>query len=63
VQAFTERPIPAHSGGHRTAVPAAWLIGAASWPGPGVSGASGHAVARALIDATADTRAAQEAIA
>jgi phytoene dehydrogenase-like protein len=63
VQAFTERPIPAHSGGHRTAVPGAWLIGAASWPGPGVSGASGYAVARALIDATAGARAAKEALA
>lgn len=47
-QAFTQRPIPAHAGGHRTAVPGVWLIGAASWPGPGVSGASGRAVARAL---------------
>jgi phytoene dehydrogenase-like protein len=51
VQALTQRPIPAHAGGHRTAVPGAWLIGAASWPGPGVSGASGRAVAHALIDA------------
>jgi phytoene dehydrogenase-like protein len=44
-------------------VPGAWLIGAASWPGPGVSGASGYALAGALIDATADTQAAQEALA
>jgi phytoene dehydrogenase-like protein len=58
VQGLTQRPIPAHSGGHRTMVPGAWLIGAASWPGPGVSGASGRAVARALIGATADTHAA-----
>jgi phytoene dehydrogenase-like protein len=50
-QAFTQRPIPAHSGGYRTVVPGAWLIGAATWPGPGVSGASGRAVARALIAA------------
>jgi phytoene dehydrogenase-like protein len=27
-------------------VPGVWLIGAATWPGPGVSGASGRAVAR-----------------
>ena len=51
VQAFTERPIAAHTGGYRTAVPGAWLIGAATWPGPGVNGASGRAVARALIGA------------
>ena len=53
VQALTERPIPAHAGGHRTAVPGAWLIGAATWPGPGVTGTSGRAVARALIRTTA----------
>jgi phytoene dehydrogenase-like protein len=52
-QALTQRPIPAHSGGHQTALPGAWLIGAATWPGPGVSGASGRAVARALIHASA----------
>ncbi|HUB40076.1 MAG TPA: NAD(P)/FAD-dependent oxidoreductase [Streptosporangiaceae bacterium] len=49
-QAFTQRPIPAHGGGHRTSVPGLWLIGAATWPGPGVSGASGRAVAQALTD-------------
>jgi phytoene dehydrogenase-like protein len=49
VQSFTERPIPAHAGGYRTAVPGAWLIGAATWPAAGVSGLSGRAVARALI--------------
>jgi phytoene dehydrogenase-like protein len=40
-EAFTERPIPAHAGGHGTVVPGAWLIGASTWPGPGVSGTSG----------------------
>jgi phytoene dehydrogenase-like protein len=50
-QALTERPIPAHAGGHRTAVPGVWLIGAATWPGPGVSGGSGRAVAHALMRA------------
>jgi phytoene dehydrogenase-like protein len=48
-QALTERPIPAHTGTHRTAVPGLWLIGAATWPGPGVTGTSGRAVARELI--------------
>ena len=49
---FTQRPIPAHGGGYRTVVPGAWLIGAATWPAAGVSGSSGRAVARALINAT-----------
>jgi phytoene dehydrogenase-like protein len=57
-QGFLQRPIPAHSGGYRTAVPGLWQIGAATWPGPGVSGASGRAAARALIGARADSRAA-----
>lgn len=56
-QALIQRPIPAHAGGHRTAVPGAWLIGAATWPGPGVSGASGRAVAQALIGPTRELRA------
>ena len=55
VQALTERPIPAHAGTYRTAVPGLWLIGAATWPGPGVNGASGRAVARALIGTTDHT--------
>jgi phytoene dehydrogenase-like protein len=48
-QGFTQRPIAAHRGGYATAVPGLYLIGAASWPGPGVSGASGRAVARTLL--------------
>jgi phytoene dehydrogenase-like protein len=56
-QAFTQRPIPAHGGGHRTVVPGVWLIGAATWPGPSVSGSSGRAVARALIGASSGSRA------
>lgn len=47
-QSFTQRPIPAHGGGYRTAVDGVWLIGAATWPGPGVSGASGRSVAKLL---------------
>ncbi|QIB41978.1 phytoene desaturase family protein [Streptomyces aureoverticillatus] len=54
-QALTRRPVPAHAGGHRTLVPGAWLIGAATWPGAAVSGASGRAVARALMGGTAAT--------
>ncbi len=48
-QGFTQRPIAAHGGGYATAVPGLYLIGAASWPGPGVSGTSGRAVAQRLI--------------
>jgi phytoene dehydrogenase-like protein len=47
-QGLTQRPIPAHGGGYRTAVPGVWLIGAATWPSGAVSGASGRAVARVL---------------
>jgi phytoene dehydrogenase-like protein len=57
-QGFIQRPIPAHGGGYHTAVPGLWQIGAATWPGPGVSGASGRAAARALIAASARSRAA-----
>jgi phytoene dehydrogenase-like protein len=62
VQSFTQRPIPAHGGGYRTVVPGAWLIGAATWPAAGVTGSSGRAVARTLINAT-DRRAAANALA
>jgi phytoene dehydrogenase-like protein len=48
-QAFTQRPIPAHRGGYATAVPGLYLIGAATWPGPAVSGSSGRAVAQRLL--------------
>ncbi|MFD3480588.1 phytoene desaturase family protein [Streptomyces sp. NPDC058695] len=51
-QALTQRPIPAHAGGHRTLLPGAWLIGAATWPSAAVSGASGRAAAQALIGRT-----------
>jgi phytoene dehydrogenase-like protein len=48
-QAFTQRPIPAHRGGYATQVRDLYLIGAATWPGPGVGGMSGRAVARRLL--------------
>jgi phytoene dehydrogenase-like protein len=62
VQSFTQRPIPAHRGGYRAAVPGAWLIGAATWPAAGVSGTSGRAVARTLINTT-NRRAAASVLA
>jgi phytoene dehydrogenase-like protein len=48
-QAFMHRPIPAHRGGYATAVPGLSLVGAATWPGPGINGNSGRNVARALL--------------
>jgi hypothetical protein len=42
--------IPAHCGGYATAVGDLYLIRAASWPGPGVGGSSGRAVARRLLN-------------
>ncbi|HEX4251260.1 MAG TPA: NAD(P)/FAD-dependent oxidoreductase [Pseudonocardia sp.] len=51
-QAFLHRPIPAHGGGYATAVPGLFLIGAATWPGPGIGGLSGRAVAKALLAGT-----------
>lgn len=50
-QGFTQRPLTAHRGGYATAVPGVYLIGAATWPGPGVGGSSGRAVAQALLAA------------
>jgi phytoene dehydrogenase-like protein len=42
------RPLPS-AGRHRTAVDGLWHIGAATHPGPGLSGASGHLVAQELL--------------
>jgi len=42
------RPLPSQPG-YQTPVPNLWMIGAATWPGNGVSGTSGHLVARALL--------------
>ncbi|MET7400117.1 NAD(P)/FAD-dependent oxidoreductase [Dactylosporangium sp. NPDC005572] len=42
------RPIPPHPG-HQTPVERLWHIGAATHPGPGLSGASGHIVATHLL--------------
>lgn len=42
------RPGPTTSR-HRTAVPGVWHIGAATHPGPGLGGGSGHLVAQGLI--------------
>ncbi|MDI2036014.1 phytoene desaturase family protein [Paenarthrobacter nitroguajacolicus] len=42
------RPFPG-AAGHRTAIQGLWHIGASTHPGPGLSGGSGHLVARKLI--------------
>jgi phytoene dehydrogenase-like protein len=51
-QAFTQFPIPAHRGGYSTGVTDLYQVGAASWPRPAVSGSSGRAVARGLLNRT-----------
>jgi phytoene dehydrogenase-like protein len=43
------RPVPARPG-HQTPVHRLWHIGAATHPGPGLSGASGHIVASHLLN-------------
>jgi phytoene dehydrogenase-like protein len=51
------RPFPEASR-HATAVDGLWHIGAATHPGPGLSGASGHLVAQALLRPPVTSRAA-----
>nr|CEL14156.1 Beta-carotene ketolase [Kibdelosporangium sp. MJ126-NF4]CTQ88523.1 Beta-carotene ketolase (EC 1.14.-.-) [Kibdelosporangium sp. MJ126-NF4] len=48
-QSYVFRPLPAQPS-HQTPVPGLWMLGAATWPGHGVNGASGHIVAKALLD-------------
>jgi phytoene dehydrogenase-like protein len=48
-QGYLLRPIQAQPG-HRTPVPNLYMLGAATWPGPGVTGTSGHIVAKLLLD-------------
>lgn len=45
------RPLPA-AGTHATPIPGLWHIGAATRPGPGMGGGSGHAAARSLLKRT-----------
>jgi phytoene dehydrogenase-like protein len=47
-QSYLFRPLPGQPG-HRTAVPNVYLVGAATWPGHGVSGGSGYIVAKQLL--------------
>jgi phytoene dehydrogenase-like protein len=47
-QSLLWRPVPARPG-HQTPVERLWHIGAATHPGPGLSGASGHMVASHLL--------------
>lgn len=49
------RPFP-EAAHHATAVAGLWHIGAATHPGPGLNGASGHLVAQALLAPSARTR-------
>jgi phytoene dehydrogenase-like protein len=47
-QSYVFRPLPAQPS-HQTAVPGLWMLGAATWPGHGVNGASGYIVAQSLL--------------
>ncbi len=46
-QLYMLRPLPGQ-GGHRTYIPNLYMVGAATWPGAGVSGNSGFIVANAI---------------
>jgi len=50
-QNFWWRPLPS-AGSHRTSVAGLWHIGAATHPGAGLGGASGHLAAQALLQPT-----------
>jgi phytoene dehydrogenase-like protein len=47
-QSYVFRPLPAQPS-HQTVVPGLWMLGAATWPGHGVNGASGYIVAQSLL--------------
>ncbi|GAB3134838.1 NAD(P)/FAD-dependent oxidoreductase [Amycolatopsis stemonae] len=47
-QSYLFRPLPGQPS-HETPVPGLWMLGAATWPGHGVNGASGYIVARSLL--------------
>jgi len=56
-QSFLWRPFP-EAAQHRTVVDGLWHIGAATHPGPGLAGASGHLVAQGLLAPSVSSRAA-----
>ncbi|UVI31086.1 phytoene desaturase family protein [Paenibacillus spongiae] len=47
-QSYLLRPLPAQPG-HQTEVPNLFMLGAATWPGHGISGGSGYIVAQKLL--------------
>jgi phytoene dehydrogenase-like protein len=47
-QSYVFRPLPGQPS-HRTTVPNLYMVGAATWPGHGVNGASGYIVAQQLL--------------
>ena len=49
-QSFLFRPLPSQPS-HRSAVPHLYMLGAATWPGHGISGGSGYIVAQQLLQA------------
>ncbi|MFI1973232.1 phytoene desaturase family protein [Streptomyces cinnamoneus] len=53
-QSYLLRPLPGQPS-HRTVVPNLFMVGAATWPGHGVNGASGYIVADKLLTSGART--------
>lgn len=53
-QSLLLRPLPSY-GTHRTPVPGLWQVGASTFPGPGLNGASGRIVARQLLGDSSTT--------
>ncbi|GAA2558924.1 NAD(P)/FAD-dependent oxidoreductase [Winogradskya consettensis] len=47
-QSYLLRPLPGHAS-HRSPIDGLFMVGAATWPGHGISGASGYIVAQQLL--------------
>lgn len=52
-QSYLLRPLPGQSS-HQTKVPGLYMLGAATWPGHGVSGGSGYIVGKLLLEHKAE---------
>jgi phytoene dehydrogenase-like protein len=59
-QSYLFRPLPSF-GSHETPVDGLWMVGASTFPGPGLSGASGRLVATELLGRRASRRGPRRA--